>query len=213
MKHCMYTSADGGAARPARVCIIFCYATCMHCSSLFSDKCTAIAVCATSQSPSFHVAGGCAAETPGSNITMVTYGGSVTAGHLSGSPDGSWVEHLTAWLQTAFPGVTFNVLNLARNSTDNVAAATCWAQYAPADADLVVVEYSVNNCNYNTCTGITQQLVRVYTFTAGSSSTAEESCSIQCFCVFSHMFIEPCNTEDFQCALLSRAAAWHTATQ
>ncbi|WIA15060.1 hypothetical protein OEZ85_001758 [Tetradesmus obliquus] len=101
-------------------------------------------------------------STPGSNITMVTYGGSVTAGHLSGSPDGSWVEHLTAWLQTAFPDVTFNVLNLARNSTDNVAAATCWAQYAPADADLVVVEYSVNNCNYNTCTGITQQLVYSY---------------------------------------------------
>jgi lysophospholipase L1-like esterase len=96
----------------------------------------------------------------GSNITIVTYGGSVTAGHLLKSPDGSWVEQLTVWLRSAFPDVNIKTLNLARNSTDNVPAAICWAQYAPADADLLVVEYSVNNCKYNTCTGITQKLVR-----------------------------------------------------
>jgi hypothetical protein len=107
---------------------------------------------------------------------MVTYGGSVTAGHLSGSPEGSWVEHLTEWLQTAFPDVTFNVLNLARNSTDNVAAATCWAQYAPTDTDLLVVEYSVNNCNYNTCTGITQQLVS--RCRAGTSSVHQSNMAL-----------------------------------
>jgi hypothetical protein len=39
-----------------------------------------------------------------SNITVVTFGGSVTQGHLRESRNGSWVEEVQAFLGQAFPG-------------------------------------------------------------------------------------------------------------
>jgi hypothetical protein len=38
------------------------------------------------------------------NITVVTFGGSVTQGHLRESRNGSWVEEVQSWLGEAFPG-------------------------------------------------------------------------------------------------------------
>ncbi|KAF6254129.1 hypothetical protein COO60DRAFT_1462864 [Scenedesmus sp. NREL 46B-D3] len=96
-------------------------------------------------------------STPGSTVTIVTFGGSLTAGYISfthawqSSMEGSWVEQLVAWLQAAFPSITFNTLNLSRSASDVIVAATCWYQYVPQEADLVLVEYSVNGCrNENT---------------------------------------------------------------
>jgi hypothetical protein len=42
-----------------------------------------------------------------SNITVVTFGGSVTQGHLRESRNGSWVEEVQSWLGEAFPGATW----------------------------------------------------------------------------------------------------------
>jgi hypothetical protein len=41
-------------------------------------------------------------STEGENVTIVTYGGSLTAGYLAGD-EGSWVEQLIVWLKV--PGV------------------------------------------------------------------------------------------------------------
>ncbi|WIA33999.1 hypothetical protein OEZ86_012384 [Tetradesmus obliquus] len=49
-------------------------------------------------------------------------------------------------LQASFPGVNFTVVNAARGASDVIVASTCWYQYAPQDADLVLVEYSLNGC-------------------------------------------------------------------
>jgi hypothetical protein len=80
-------------------------------------------------------------STPGTTIHVVAFGGSVTAGKLSASPEGSWVEHTASWLRSAFPQIRFEVLNLARNASNVAAAAQCWYQYMPANTDLVLIEY------------------------------------------------------------------------
>jgi hypothetical protein len=33
--------------------------------------------------------------------------------------------------QAVFPGVNFNVLDVARGASDVIAASTCWVQYVP----------------------------------------------------------------------------------
>jgi hypothetical protein len=43
-----------------------------------------------------------------SNITVATFGGSVTQGHLRESRNGSWVEEVQSWLGEAFPGMTLS---------------------------------------------------------------------------------------------------------
>uniref|UniRef100_A0A383VWE2 SGNH hydrolase-type esterase domain-containing protein n=1 Tax=Tetradesmus obliquus TaxID=3088 RepID=A0A383VWE2_TETOB len=90
--------------------------------------------------------------TPGENVTVVAFGGSVTAGYIEygeawkNSLQGSWVEALLAWLKASFPGVRFSTLNMARSATDVIVASTCWYQAVPQDADLILVEYSLNGC-------------------------------------------------------------------
>jgi hypothetical protein len=64
--------------------------------------------------------------TPGSKVQIVTFGGSVTSGHLPEARNCSWVEQMEVWLSAAFPLVRFKILNLARGSTDVTAASTCW---------------------------------------------------------------------------------------
>ncbi|WIA13859.1 hypothetical protein OEZ85_002433 [Tetradesmus obliquus] len=60
--------------------------------------------------------------------------------------DGSWVEPMVAWMKAAFPAVSFRLINAARGASEVTVAATCWYQYVPQDADLVLVEYSLNGC-------------------------------------------------------------------
>jgi lysophospholipase L1-like esterase len=56
----------------------------------------------------------------------------------------SYPEEFVAWLRQAFPDVTFELTNLARRATAATFAALCLVQELPADADLVLIEYSVN---------------------------------------------------------------------
>lgn len=83
-------------------------------------------------------------STPGAKVQIVAFGGSVTAGHLEMARNCSWVDQLEVWLQSAFPAVKFDVLNLARGATDVTAASTCWYNFVPPTADLVLIEYSAN---------------------------------------------------------------------
>jgi hypothetical protein len=77
--------------------------------------------------------------TPGASIKVVAFGGSVTTGHYPSARNGSWVDEAAVWLQSAFPHVRFEVVNLARGATDVSAAATCWYALMPPDADLVFI--------------------------------------------------------------------------
>uniref|UniRef100_A0A383WF64 SGNH hydrolase-type esterase domain-containing protein n=1 Tax=Tetradesmus obliquus TaxID=3088 RepID=A0A383WF64_TETOB len=88
-------------------------------------------------------------NTPGSNVTIVTFGGSITVGYIDDSPGSSWVDTVKAWFQGTYAAVNFTVVNLARSGIDVMPAATCWYQLAPQDADLVMIEYSVNGCSNN----------------------------------------------------------------
>jgi hypothetical protein len=58
-------------------------------------------------------------------------------------------QMLVHFLQSAFPGATFNVVNLARSATDIVPAATCWYHYVPTNVDLVLIEESTIGCYGN----------------------------------------------------------------
>lgn len=80
--------------------------------------------------------------TPGSSIKIVAFGGSVTVGYRMCNT--SYPEMFVGWLQKAFPGVQFSLVNLARRATAATFAALCLVQDLPEDADLVLIEYSVN---------------------------------------------------------------------
>jgi hypothetical protein len=82
--------------------------------------------------------------TPGSNITVVAFGGSVTVGHHEFNENSSWPEESVAWLRRAFPAVNITFVNLGHGATVAMAAALCYYHDMPADVDLVLVEYSIN---------------------------------------------------------------------
>jgi hypothetical protein len=86
--------------------------------------------------------------TPGSNITVVAFGGSVTVGHHAFNENSSWPEEAVSWLRNAFPAVGINFINLGHGATVAMAAALCYYHDMPADADLVLVEYSINGERY-----------------------------------------------------------------
>jgi hypothetical protein len=65
------------------------------------------------------------ASAAGSTIKVVAFGGSVTQGLHSSFPE-TWAHEVQRWLQRAFPAVTFELINLARDATDVTPAAVCW---------------------------------------------------------------------------------------
>eukprot|EP00877_Chromochloris_zofingiensis_P014366 jgi/Chrzof1/9183/Cz03g39010.t1 len=78
----------------------------------------------------------------GSTVKIVVFGGSVTVGYKDSKTN--YPEQLVVWLKRAFPGVQFELLNLARRATAATFAALCLIQDMPADADLVLIEYNIN---------------------------------------------------------------------
>eukprot|EP00775_Hariotina_reticulata_P001441 gene1441-1782_t len=78
----------------------------------------------------------------GSTVTIVAFGGSVTVGYKQSNT--SYPEQFVRWLQDVFPAVNFKLINLARRATAATFAALCLVQNMPEDADLVLVEYSIN---------------------------------------------------------------------
>ncbi|KAF8064555.1 pbpX [Scenedesmus sp. PABB004] len=83
-----------------------------------------------------------AAEDPAQPIHIVAFGGSVTVGYRLSNT--SYPEAFVAWLSAAFPRANVTLTNLARRATAATFAALCLVQELPPDADLVLVEYSVN---------------------------------------------------------------------
>jgi lysophospholipase L1-like esterase len=79
---------------------------------------------------------------PNSTFKIVTLGGSVSVGYKKSNT--SYPEEFVAWLQQLYPAATFQLTNLARRATAATFAALCLVQHVPADADLVIIEYSVN---------------------------------------------------------------------
>jgi hypothetical protein len=67
-------------------------------------------------------------SSPGANITVAAFGGSVTAGYkLEPTRMHSWAYQLVGWLREAFPSVTVNFEhNYARDGVNIHLAATCW---------------------------------------------------------------------------------------
>jgi hypothetical protein len=82
-------------------------------------------------------------QEPNSTIKIVSLGGSVTVGYKGGG-NTSYPEEFVAWLQQLYPAATFQLTNLARSATAATFAALCVVQHVPEDADLVIVEYSLN---------------------------------------------------------------------
>jgi hypothetical protein len=67
--------------------------------------------------------------TPGSKVKIVTFGGSVSVGYRLSKT--SYPEQLVGWLTEAFPGVEFELVNLARRATAATFAALCLVQVRP----------------------------------------------------------------------------------
>ena len=80
--------------------------------------------------------------TPGANVTVVAFGGSVTVGYVKSNA--SYPEELVAWMGEAFPRANVKLVNLARRATAATFAALCLVQDLPEDSDLILFEYSVN---------------------------------------------------------------------
>ncbi|WIA19951.1 hypothetical protein OEZ85_005833 [Tetradesmus obliquus] len=100
--------------------------------------------------------------TPGSKITVVAFGGSVTVGHYATSENSSWPEEAVAWMQAAFPEVEFTLMNLGHGATTAAIASLCYYQDMPPNPDLVMVEYSINGCGALQCMRPSQPEVAGY---------------------------------------------------
>jgi hypothetical protein len=74
--------------------------------------------------------------TPGSKITVVAFGGSVTVGHYVTSENSSWPEEAVAWMQAAFPDVEFKLMNLGHGATTAAIASLCYYQVGTQQARL-----------------------------------------------------------------------------
>eukprot|EP00882_Tetradesmus_deserticola_P025109 GHRQ01027557.1.p1 GENE.GHRQ01027557.1~~GHRQ01027557.1.p1 ORF type:complete len:180 (-),score=40.39 GHRQ01027557.1:33-572(-) len=66
--------------------------------------------------------------TPGSRISVVAFGGSVTVGHYATCENSSWPEEAVAWMQAAFPEVDFDLVNLGHGATTAAIASLCYYQ-------------------------------------------------------------------------------------
>jgi hypothetical protein len=86
--------------------------------------------------------------TPGSNVTVAVFGGSVTVGHYPSCDNSSWVEEAWHWMEAAFPSANFNFVHLGHGATSANVASLCYYHDLPADADLVLVEYSLNGVSH-----------------------------------------------------------------
>ncbi|WIA40471.1 hypothetical protein OEZ86_013827 [Tetradesmus obliquus] len=100
--------------------------------------------------------------TPGSNVTVAVFGGSVTVGHYPSCDNSSWVEEAWHWMEAAFPDVHFNFVHLGHGATSANVASLCYYQDLPAEADMVLVEYSLNGCGALQCLRISQPEVAAY---------------------------------------------------
>ncbi|WIA40473.1 hypothetical protein OEZ86_013829 [Tetradesmus obliquus] len=65
-------------------------------------------------------------------------------------------------MRAAFPDVTFSFINLGHGATVAMAAALCYYHDMPADADLVLVEYSINGCGSGQCLDFSHPQVAGY---------------------------------------------------
>lgn len=75
-------------------------------------------------------------------VEVAVFGGSVSVGYRMSNT--SYPDQFVNWLAAAFPAVKFELVNLARRATAATYAALCLVQDLPEDADLVLIEYSVN---------------------------------------------------------------------
>lgn len=100
--------------------------------------------------------------TPGSKITVVAFGGSITVGHYEYCENSSWPEEVVNWMREAFPEVEIEVFNLGHGATTGAIASLCYYQGMPANPDLVMVEYSVNGCGALQCMRVSQPEVAGY---------------------------------------------------
>jgi hypothetical protein len=71
-------------------------------------------------------------STEGSTVNIVAFGGSVTVGYRLSNT--SYPEEFVGWMSQTFPGVKFNLINLARRATAATFAALCLVQDMPEDA-------------------------------------------------------------------------------
>ncbi|WIA43536.1 hypothetical protein OEZ86_009992 [Tetradesmus obliquus] len=99
---------------------------------------------------------------PGEIIKVVAFGGSVTAGYGLDDRRQNWAQQLTNWLAAAFPEVQLRLSNLARDGTTITMAESCWYQYTPEDADLILIDFNLNSCSYSTCRSVVAPQIAAY---------------------------------------------------
>ncbi|WIA34048.1 hypothetical protein OEZ86_012427 [Tetradesmus obliquus] len=100
---------------------------------------------------------------PGADITVAALGGSLTAGWGLPSRKQSWAYQFAGWLQEAFPDVTVSFEhNFARDGIQIQLASTCWYQYVPAAADIVLIDYNLNACGYFVCGTVSAPQIAAY---------------------------------------------------
>uniref|UniRef100_A0A383VYB4 SGNH hydrolase-type esterase domain-containing protein n=1 Tax=Tetradesmus obliquus TaxID=3088 RepID=A0A383VYB4_TETOB len=101
-------------------------------------------------------------SSPGEKVKVVAFGGSVTAGYGLNDRRQNWAQQLTNWLAAAFPEAQLRLSNLARDGTTIAMAESCWYQYTPQDADLILIDFNLNSCSYSTCRSVVAPQIAAY---------------------------------------------------
>ncbi|BDA43799.1 hypothetical protein COCOBI_04-8160 [Coccomyxa sp. Obi] len=81
----------------------------------------------------------------GEPVTMVTLGGSITAGQGVSMSGDAYIPRIYDWIQTVFPNKKHRFLNRALPGTTSVYVSPCALQMVPPEADFVLLEYTFND--------------------------------------------------------------------
>ncbi|CAL8468221.1 g7760 [Coccomyxa elongata] len=81
----------------------------------------------------------------GDPVTMVTLGGSISAGQGVSVPGDAYIPRVYDWIQTVFPNKKHRFLNRALPGTTSAYVSPCALQMVPPEADFVLLEYTFND--------------------------------------------------------------------
>ena len=81
----------------------------------------------------------------GQPVSIALFGSSWSTGSGVENINNSWAARLFAWVNGTFPNSRHTFTNLAQRGTTSGFAAPCLANLAPADVDLVLLEFTIND--------------------------------------------------------------------
>lgn len=85
----------------------------------------------------------------GQPVTVALLGGSWTSGSGVENTSNTWAAQFFAWVNATFPNPDHMFINNSTRGATSGFVAPCLNTYVPADTDLIVLEFDINDGYYD----------------------------------------------------------------